>query len=98
MSSGLAGAVARLRRSWDGDVLYDFRRSPPVVTAALILGAFVVSAALAPWIAPHQVFDVQTLDLSNASLPPAWLPQGMRLFFLGTDDQGRDVLSAILFG
>jgi peptide/nickel transport system permease protein len=53
---------------------------------------------LAPWIAPHNPFDLATLDLSNAFRPPAWAEEGDPSFLLGTDDQGRDVLSAILYG
>jgi peptide/nickel transport system permease protein len=84
--------------SFDGDVAYSFRRSPAVMVAATIAGLYVLSSLLAPWIAPHQVFDSRTLDLADASLPPAWQEGGKATFLLGTDDQGRDVLSAILFG
>jgi peptide/nickel transport system permease protein len=53
---------------------------------------------LAPWVAPHQVFDVKTLNLMDALTPPFWHPDGKITYLLGTDDQGRDVLSTILFG
>lgn len=91
-------AVLAWRRAWHGDLLHDFRRSPAVVAAAVGLVLLVFSAMLAPWIAPHQVFDVETLNLGDSSLPPAWQRGGTHHFLLGTDDQGRDVLSAILFG
>lgn len=91
-------AVLCWRRAWHGDLLHDFRRSPTVVAAAVGFLLLVVSAMLASWIAPHQVFDVETLNLADSSLPPAWQQGGTHQFLLGTDDQGRDVLSAILFG
>ena len=59
---------------------------------------YISACLLAPWVAPHQVFDVQTLNLMDAFAPPAWTPDGTARFPLGTDDQGRDVLSTILFG
>jgi peptide/nickel transport system permease protein len=57
-----------------------------------------LSAALAPWIAPHNPFDVATLSLLDSELPPSWAEGGDPRFFLGTDGQGRDVFSAILYG
>lgn len=58
----------------------------------------IVSATFANFIAPHNPFDLASLDLMNASMPPSWYPEGSKTFFLGTDNQGRDVLSAILYG
>jgi peptide/nickel transport system permease protein len=55
-------------------------------------------ALFADWVAPHNPFDLTTLDLSDARLPPAWDEEGKRQFLLGTDDQGRDILSALMYG
>ena len=66
--------------------------------AALLALLCVVSAVFAPWIAPHNPFDLATLELSNARLPPAWQEGGQATFLLGTDDQGRDILSALMYG
>ena len=60
--------------------------------------AYVLLAVFARWVAPQPVQDLRSLDLMNASLPPAWQPEGNRAFLLGTDEQGRDVLSGVLFG
>jgi peptide/nickel transport system permease protein len=49
-------------------------------------------------VAPHNPFDLATLELSDAFLPPLWLADGNPKYLLGTDDQGRDILSAIMFG
>ena len=53
---------------------------------------------VAPWLAPHDPFDLATLELGDARLPPAWEADGRARYLLGTDDQGRDVLSALMFG
>ncbi len=86
------------RRFLDGDVMHSFRRSPIVMAAAAITLAFFVGSFGAPWVAPHNTFDIATLDLMNAFLAPSWMDGGQAEFLLGTDGQGRDILSAILFG
>lgn len=83
---------------WDSDVAYSFRQSPAAILAALLALVFVIAALFAPWVAPHNPFDLATLELANARLPPAWLPDGQTAFLLGTDDQGRDILSALIYG
>ena len=83
---------------WHGDVGYSFRTSPTAVFAALIALICVIGALFAPWIAPHNPFDLTTLQLDNARLPPSWSLGGKADYFLGTDDQGRDILSAIMYG
>jgi peptide/nickel transport system permease protein len=89
---------ATLRRFTDSDLIFSFRRSPLVVTAAVITVIIIFSALFAPWIAPHNPFDLRTLNLLDAFTPPAFEDKGNPSYFLGTDDQGRDVLSAIIFG
>ena len=90
--------AARLDAFLESDLFYSFRRRPGVILAAAIALAFVVAAALAPWVAPHNPFDLATLNLLDAFTPPAWTAKGNPAYLLGTDDQGRDVLSAIIFG
>ncbi|WP_296507405.1 ABC transporter permease [Rhodoferax sp.] len=85
-------------RWWDGDVGYSFRTSPTAIFAALIALTCLVCALFAPWIAPHNPFDLSTLQLDNARLPPAWSEGGKASYLLGTDDQGRDILSALMYG
>jgi peptide/nickel transport system permease protein len=58
----------------------------------------VSSAVFAPLIAPHDPFDLAKIDIMDSSLPPSWLDQGDPRFLLGTDDQGRDILSTIMYG
>jgi peptide/nickel transport system permease protein len=89
------GRVAAL---FDHDLVYSFFHSKVTVVATLVTLTIVIAAALAPWIAPHDPFDLRQLSLLDSHLPPVWAPEGDRRFLLGTDDQGRDVLSAILYG
>ncbi len=92
-SSG--GAFARLL---DSDIAYGFRRSPVAILSAAIAVACFFGAALAPWIAPHDPFDLAGLNLMDSFKPPIFLRDADWSYPLGTDDQGRDVLSGILFG
>jgi len=89
------GGVASL---WDSDLAYSFRRSPVAIASAVVLAVCLVSALFAPWIAPHNPFDLRTLSLGDALTPPVWEAGGKPGYLLGTDDQGRDILSAIMFG
>jgi peptide/nickel transport system permease protein len=82
----------------DGDVWYSFKRSPTAMGAAAIAFVCLFAALFANFVAPHNPFDLTTLDLSDARLPPAWEAEGKRTFLLGTDDQGRDILSALMYG
>ncbi|MDO8889175.1 ABC transporter permease [Hydrogenophaga sp.] len=87
-----------LHRWFDSDVGHSFRTSPTAIVAGVIAFICIFCAVFAPWVAPHNPFDLATLELSNARLPPAWSPEGSRNFLLGTDDQGRDILSALMYG
>ncbi len=89
------GALARW---WDSDVAYSFRRSPVAITAAVVAFVLIFCSLFAQWVAPHNPFDLATINLLDASIPPVWQEGANPKFLLGTDDQGRDVLSAILFG
>jgi len=89
---------AWLRRAWSHDLAWSFRRSPVAIIAALLTLICVGSALFAPWLAPHNPFDSASLNLSDGFAPPAWTQGGKAAYLLGTDDQGRDVLSAIMYG
>jgi peptide/nickel transport system permease protein len=90
--------ISLIKRGFDSDVGHSFRASPTAIVAAVIAFICVFCAVFAPWVAPHNPFDLATLELSNARLPPAWTPEGSSNFLLGTDDQGRDILSALMYG
>ncbi|MBP7066157.1 ABC transporter permease [Ferrovibrio sp.] len=87
-----------LSRARDSDIYWSFKRSKLVVVAFCVTMVIFLGAVLAPLLAPHNPLDLASLNLSDAFLPPAWESAGMAKFPLGTDDQGRDLLSAIMFG
>ncbi|MBA2675780.1 ABC transporter permease [Ramlibacter sp.] len=82
----------------DSDVGHSFRTSPMAMLAALLAFVCVFASVFAPWVSPHDPFDLTTLVLGDARLPPAWTAAGSAKYLLGTDDQGRDILSALIYG
>ena len=89
---------SRMQRFFDSDLWFSFRTSPVAVVAALVAVLCAFCAFFAPWVAPYDPFDLAALDLSDARLPPAWADEGQARYLLGTDDQGRDILSALMYG
>ena len=87
-----------LRKTWDHDLAWSFRRSPVTIVAAALTLLCVGGALFAPWLAPQDPFDLAALDLNDAFIPPLWSEGGKAAYPLGTDNQGRDVLSTILHG
>src|SRR3989338_1135194 len=87
-----------LFRWWDGDIGYSFRTSPVAMAAAAVALICIFCSVFAGFVAPHNPFDLTTLELSDARLPPAWSAEGSAKYLLGTDDQGRDILSALMYG
>ncbi|MCY7389760.1 MAG: ABC transporter permease [Burkholderiales bacterium] len=87
-----------MKRFFDGDVWWSFKRNPLVIVAAITALICVLGSAFAPWLSPHNPFDLKTINLLDAFTPPSWVANGKPQFLLGTDDQGRDVLSTIMHG
>jgi peptide/nickel transport system permease protein len=87
-----------LKRFFDGDVWWSFKHNPLVIAAAITGLICIIGSAFAPWLAPHNPFDLKTINLLDAFTPPSWILNGKPQFFFGTDDQGRDVLSTIMHG
>ena len=85
-------------RAWNSDMGYSFRTSPVALVSALIALILIVAALFAPLIAPHDPMDVASLSLMDSFKPPVGLPDADWANILGTDNQGRDVLSAIMYG
>ncbi len=95
----LSGLSGWLHRAADSDIWWSFKSSPMTVTAAVATFLIVVIAFLSPVLAPHTPFDPATLSLTDGLKPPAMLSaDGDWTFPLGTDDQGRDILSSIMYG
>jgi peptide/nickel transport system permease protein len=93
-----AVAPGPIGRFFDSDLWFSFRTSPVAMLAALIAAVCVFCAVFANWVAPHNPFDLATLELSDSRLPPVWEEGGSTKYLLGTDDQGRDILSALMYG
>ncbi|MDB5645104.1 ABC transporter permease [Methylobacterium sp.] len=104
MSASVQGTPAApakrstLARFLDSDVYASFRASKLAMGAFAVTLLFFLLAVAAPWISPQNPYDPAQLELINSSLPPLWYPDGVSPFTLGTDDQGRDVLSAVFYG
>lgn len=86
------------RRALDSDIYWSFKSSKVTVMAAIWTLIIVLAALFAPLLASQNPFDPGALDLMDASTPPVWIEDGTWKYWLGTDDQGRDLFSAILYG
>jgi peptide/nickel transport system permease protein len=95
--------MSRLARALDSDVMYSFRTSPVAIVSALIAAVCIVGAAFSHWLAPHDPFDLASLSLMDSFKPPIFSHAVGGVdpdwsYPLGTDDQGRDILSGIMYG
>jgi peptide/nickel transport system permease protein len=91
-------APSLLTRALESDLWFSFTRSPVVVVAGSITLLYFLAALLAPLISPHNPFDPGSLIYSDAFTPPAWVEGGKTTYLMGTDDQGRDILSTLIYG
>ena len=90
---------SKLRRyAIENEILYLFLHNRVAQLAALVATLMIGGAALAAWVAPTNPYDLTSFDLLDSLLPPSWSADGDSRFIIGTDDQGRDLLSAILYG
>jgi peptide/nickel transport system permease protein len=87
-----------MARALDSDILASFLSSKVTMLSGLVTVIMLGGALLAPWIAPTNPFDPGSVDLMNSLMPPRWIEGGDPNFLLGTDNQGRDLWSAILYG
>ncbi len=88
-------AWTRFKNSY---LLYSFKRDPVAIASFSILSVLVVISILAPVVAPYNTYDAATFDIMDAETPPAWMEEGNEDFKLGTDIQGRDLLSTMIYG
>jgi peptide/nickel transport system permease protein len=89
---------ALIKQFFDSDFVWSWRHSPTAIVASLVLFCLLVLALGAGWLAPYDPFDLALIDLLDALKPPAWLADGTTQYLLGTDSQGRDILSALMYG
>ena len=87
-----------INRFFDSDIWWSFKRSPLTVVAAVLAAICILGAFLSPVIAPHDPYDLTKISLTDSILPPAWSAEGKSEYLLGTDQQGRDILSTIMYG
>ncbi len=73
-------------------------KTPSALISGLVLALVLAAAVFAPWLSPYDASDLAAFDIADANMPPAWFEEGSRAHLLGTDDQGRDLLSAVLSG
>ncbi|MBW2059198.1 MAG: ABC transporter permease [Deltaproteobacteria bacterium] len=78
--------------------VYDYLRDPSALVGSLILVLFALGALFAPLISPQNPYDLKKVSLEHFLQPPIWMEGGQAPYLLGTDDQGRDILSTILYG
>ena len=86
------------KRLIDNDIAWSFFHSPAAIIAAIITLTCVLATLFAPWLAPFDPFDPTQISLWDGKLPPSWIEGGQSQYILGTDNQGRDMLSTILYG
>jgi peptide/nickel transport system permease protein len=79
-------------------MLHSYLHDPSAIVGSVILVVFITGAFLAPWIAPQNPYDLEKLSLDNFLTPPIWMAEGQAPYVLGTDDQGRGILSTIIYG
>jgi peptide/nickel transport system permease protein len=91
-------SAGRFKRMVDSDLFYSFRRSRLTMIAAAVTALFFLAAIFAPLLSVQDPFDPAQLQLMNSRIAPLWTADGQSPFLLGTDEQGRDMLSAILYG
>ena len=92
------GVMTRWARIKDNDIVWSFLHSPGAIVAAIITLIIILACVFAPLIAPFDPFDPAQISLWDGKLPPAWIEGGQSQYLLGTDNQGRDMLSTILYG
>ena len=80
------------------DFWYELLNSPVTIVSAIIIVLMIIGCTFAPIFAPHTPFDPATISIMDNNMPPAWADGADPRFLLGTDLQGRDVLSAMLYG
>ena len=90
--------MSTLHRMWDSDLMWSWRHSPVAIVATFMSLLLFIGAFGAPWLAPHNPFDLASINLMDALLPPAWESEGLSTYLFGTDSQGRDLFSSLLYG
>ncbi|PIE42234.1 MAG: ABC transporter permease [Gammaproteobacteria bacterium] len=98
MDSKTTARPTRLKQFLQSDFFYYFSHNKTVIVSLIVFLLFVLLAVFAPLFAPHNPYDLAAIDIMDSELPPAWMADGTSRFLLGTDEQGRGILSTIIYG
>lgn len=89
---------SRFSRLWNSNMGYSFRRNPVAMVSFAVFLVITIASILAPVLAPFDPYDPAQIDIMNSEYPPVWIDGSDSQFVFGTDDQGRDLWSTILYG
>ena len=91
-----------MKQKWDNFkksyLLYSFKRDRVAIASFIVLVILILLSILAPVISPYDPYDAMNIDIMNSEIPPAWIEEGSKDFIFGTDIQGRDLLSTMIYG
>jgi len=91
-----------MNRSWQrfkkSYLLYSFKQDWVAIASFIVLVSLILISIIAPVIAPYNPYDPLSIDIMNSEIPPAWIEEGTKAFIFGTDIQGRDLLSTMIYG
>jgi peptide/nickel transport system permease protein len=91
-----------MNRTWQrfkaSYLLFSFKQDKTAIFSLVVLLALLATGLLAPVVSPYDPYDPANIDIMNSELPPSWTQDGEAAFFLGTDIQGRDLLSTMIYG
>jgi|SRR5690625_237856 len=94
----MSGPKNIFQQFWQSDLAWSWRHSPVAIFASVLVCLLFIGAFGAPWVAPFNPFDLASIQLLDALRPPIWHSDGLSSYWLGTDSQGRDLFSLLLFG
>ena len=80
------------------EFFYHYKHNIPAIIGSILVVVAILVAVFGRFIAPQNPYDLTAISLADSYLPPVWLDGGKAGFFLGSDEQGRDILSAIIYG
>jgi peptide/nickel transport system permease protein len=87
-----------IKRILKSRMFFNYLRDPSAIVGSIILVIFIFAALMAPWITPQNPYDLEKVSLEHFLAPPTWMDKGVAPYVLGTDDQGRGILSTIIYG
>ncbi|MGD9808225.1 MAG: ABC transporter permease [Deferribacterales bacterium] len=90
--------MSKMSKFKDSYLWYSFKKDKVAIVSFVVIVLLVLIAVFAPLISPYNPYDPHNIDVMNSELPPMWMPNGDPAFMLGTDNQGRDLLSTMIYG